>query len=191
VEIAFPPGVVILIEPVVALLGTVASTWVADVQWRAVADLEPKLTAVFPLIKFVPVIVTKVPTPTSVGVKLEIVGAGYTVKVAPVAVYAGLPPQAVGPEPPEVIIVIAPVVVLASGMIVIFLVSGFQASKIFAVTPPILTTVLSPASSAVISILVNKFPLVGVNEIIFGGDTKVKALLGVVAEVAPPVVTLT
>jgi hypothetical protein len=78
VEIASPPAVVTFIEPVVALLGTVASTWVSEVQWRAVADLEPKLTAVFPspLIKFVPVIVTEVPAPTSVGVKLEIVGAG-------------------------------------------------------------------------------------------------------------------
>ena len=116
-------------------------------------------------------------------------------KFAPVAVYAALPPQAVSPEPPEVIIVIAPVVVLAAGMIVIFLVVvGFQASKICAVTPPIFTIVVSgnsPALSAVISIWVDTFPAAGVNELMVGGDTNVKALFKVVAEVAPPVVTLT
>ena len=115
-------------------------------------------------------------------------------KFARVAVYAALPPQAVSPEPPEVIIVIAPVVVLAAGMIVIFLVVGFQASKICAVTPPIFTIVVSgnsPALSAVMSIWVDTFPAAGVNEVMVGGDTNVKALFKVVAEVAPPVVTLT
>ena len=115
-------------------------------------------------------------------------------KFAGVEVYAALPPQAVSPEPPEVKIVIAPVVVLAAGMIVIFLVVGFQASKICAVTPPIFTIVVSgnsPALSAVISIWVDTFPAAGVNEFMVGGDTNVKALFKAVAEVAPPVVTLT
>ena len=115
-------------------------------------------------------------------------------KFAGVEVYAALPPQAVSPEPPEVIIVIAPVVVLAAGMIVIFLVVGFQASKICAVTPPIFTIVVSgnsPALSAVMSIWVDTFPAAGVNELMVGGDTNVKALFKAVAEVAPPVVTLT
>src|SRR3989442_1377873 len=53
---------------------------VADVTVK-VAALPLNVTAVAP-VKFVPLIVTLVPTPPLVGVKLAIVGAGTTVKVA-------------------------------------------------------------------------------------------------------------
>jgi hypothetical protein len=84
-----PPGVVTLTGPVVPPAGTVA--------WIAVAELIVKLalaplnaTAVAP-VKFVPLIVTLVPTGPLAGVTLVIVGAGITVKVvALVAVPPGV-----------------------------------------------------------------------------------------------------
>src|SRR6185503_16026541 len=73
--VAVPPGVVTLTGPVVAPAGTVA--------WIAEAEVTVKLAALTPLnrtavapVKFVPVIVTLVPTGPLVGVKLVIVGAG-------------------------------------------------------------------------------------------------------------------
>jgi hypothetical protein len=79
--VAVPPGVVTLSGPVVAAAGTVA--------WIAVADVTEKLVALTPLnrtavapVRFVPLIVTVAPTVPLAGVKLVIVGAGMTVKLA-------------------------------------------------------------------------------------------------------------
>src|SRR5439155_364172 len=88
--VAVPPGVVTLMSPVVAPLGTVA--------WMAVGEVTEKLTALVPLnvtavvpVKAVPLIVTVLPTAPLVGVKLVSVGAGITVKaVALVAVPPGV-----------------------------------------------------------------------------------------------------
>ena len=88
--VAVPPGVVTLSGPDVAPAGTVV--------WIAVSELTVKLaftplnlTAVAP-VKFVPLIVTLVPTGPLVGVKLVIVGADTTVK--PLALLA-VPPAVV------------------------------------------------------------------------------------------------
>ncbi len=75
--VAVPTGVVTLIGPVVAPVGTVASIEVAEVTVKfALTPL--KVTAVAP-VKFVPLIVTLVMTGGPfVGVKLVIVGGGST-----------------------------------------------------------------------------------------------------------------
>src|SRR5258706_301001 len=70
--VAVPPGVVTLIDPVVAPAGTVACIVVAEFTVN-VALTPLNFTAVAPL-KFVPLIVTLVPTGPLVGVKLVIEG---------------------------------------------------------------------------------------------------------------------
>jgi hypothetical protein len=68
-----PPGVVTLIGPVVAVVGTVAVIWVAEFTVNVVAVTLLNVTAVAP-VRFVPVIVTDVPTDPHVGVNDVIVG---------------------------------------------------------------------------------------------------------------------
>jgi len=88
-----PPGVVTEIFPVVAPVGTVAVICVAEFTVNDVALVVLNFTALVvkfaPLtvpLKFVPVIVTDVPTGPKMGVNELIVGAGtgFTVKVPPV-----------------------------------------------------------------------------------------------------------
>ena len=88
--VAVPPEVVTLIGPVVAPLGTVAEIEVAEFTVK-LALVPLNRTAVAP-VKFVPLIVTVVPTGPLVGVKLVIVGAlAVTVKLlALVAVPPGV-----------------------------------------------------------------------------------------------------
>jgi hypothetical protein len=77
--VAVPSGVVTLIGPVVAPLGTVACIVVAELTEK-LALVPLNATAVAP-VKFVPLIVTLVPTGPLVGVKLVIVGGLETVTV--------------------------------------------------------------------------------------------------------------
>ena len=98
--VAVPSDVVTFTGPVVAPVGTVACIAVADVTVK-LALTPLNITAVAPL-KFVPLIVTLVPTGPLVGVTLVIVGAGTTVKLlALVAV------------PPDVVTLTGPVVAVA------------------------------------------------------------------------------
>ena len=95
--VAVPPGVVMLIGPVGAPLGTVTVTCTAESTVKAVAVVVPKFTAVAP-VRLEPDTVTCCPTGPASGVKLLIVGGGMMVKlVLLVAV------------PPAVTTVIAPV----------------------------------------------------------------------------------
>ena len=71
--VVVPPGVVTLSGPVVAPLGTVAEIEVAELTVK-LALVPLNVTAVAP-VKFVPLIVTPVPTGPLVGEKLVIVGA--------------------------------------------------------------------------------------------------------------------
>src|SRR5437660_7792082 len=87
--VAVPPGVVTLTGPVVAPAGTVARIAVSEVTVK-VALTPLNDTDVAPL-KFVPLIVTLVPTGPLVGVKLAIVGGLTTVnELALVAVPPGV-----------------------------------------------------------------------------------------------------
>src|SRR5207247_1462116 len=104
--VAVPPGVVTLSGPLVAPLGTVAAIEVEEFTVKP-ALVPLKVTAVAP-VKFVPLIVTLVPTAPLVGVKLVIVGGLSTVKL-PVLVAV----------PPGVVTAIAPVVAVAGTFAVI------------------------------------------------------------------------
>jgi hypothetical protein len=79
--VAVPAAVVTLTDPVVAPPGTVAWMVVSEVTEKA-AFVPLKVTAVAP-VKFVPAIVTLVPTGPLVGVKLEMVGTGVTAPASP------------------------------------------------------------------------------------------------------------
>jgi hypothetical protein len=86
---AVPPEVVTLIEPLVAPAGTVAVIVVAE--FTVKLALVPLNRAAEAPVKFVPLIVTLVPTGPLPGVKLETVGGLMTVKLpALLAVPAGL-----------------------------------------------------------------------------------------------------
>ena len=73
VLVAVPPGVVTLSGPVVAPVGTVA--WIVVAEVTVKLALTPLNVTVVAPVKFVPLIVTLVPTGPLVGVKLVIVGA--------------------------------------------------------------------------------------------------------------------
>jgi hypothetical protein len=104
--VAVPPGVVTLILPVVAPVGTVAVICVAEFTVNVVAlvvlnftELVVKVAPLTVPLKFVPVIVTDVPTGPKAGVNEVIVGAGAvaTVKLValvrcPAAVYTWIGP---------------------------------------------------------------------------------------------------
>ncbi len=77
--LAVPPAAVTLIGPVVAPAGTVARIEVAEVTVK-LALTELKVTEVAPL-KFVPPMITLVPTGPLVGAKLVIVGGSATANV--------------------------------------------------------------------------------------------------------------
>ena len=96
--VAVPPGVVTLICPVVAPLGTIARTWVSESSVKKAA-VPVKATPVVP-VKWLPLIVTVVPTGPLVGLKELIVG-GPTVTVKALL----LPPV-----PAAVVTLIGPVV---------------------------------------------------------------------------------
>jgi hypothetical protein len=72
---AVPPGVTTLTVPLVAPAGTDAVIEVELTTLNDVTDVPLNFTAVAP-VKFVPVIVTVVPTGPDVGVKEEMVGEG-------------------------------------------------------------------------------------------------------------------
>jgi hypothetical protein len=90
--VAVPPGVVTEILPVVAPVGTVAVICVAESTWNVVAlvvlnftELVVKVAPLTVPLKFVPVILTDVPTGPKAGVNPVIVGAGAVTTVKFVA----------------------------------------------------------------------------------------------------------
>ncbi len=70
---AVPPGVVIPIFPVFALVGTVAITCVSEFTVKLAAFTPPNVTEVV-CVRLTPVMVTMVPTAPLVGLKLVICG---------------------------------------------------------------------------------------------------------------------
>ena len=105
---ALPPGVVTEIGPLLAPFGTVAVI-VCESTTVKTAVLPPNITLVAP-VKFVPVIVTCVPTGPLGGVKLVIVGAGMTLKLVPLVA-----------KPPGVVTVIGPEVAPVGTVAAIFM----------------------------------------------------------------------
>jgi hypothetical protein len=87
-RVAVPPGVVTETLPDAPPAATTAVMDVAETTVKLAAAVPPKLTAVAP-VKFVPVIVTVVPAPALVGVKLVMVGGEINMKPAREAVPPG------------------------------------------------------------------------------------------------------
>src|SRR5438477_562074 len=160
VLVAVPPDVVTLSGPVVAPAGTVA--WIAVAEVTVKVALTPlNVTEVAPR-KFVPLIVTLVPTGPLVGVKLAIVGALTTVnELALLAV------------PPGVVTLTGPVVAPA-GTVAWIAVS--EVTVKVALIPLNVTEVAPLKFVPLIVTLVPTGPLVGVKLAIVGGLTTVNEL---------------
>jgi hypothetical protein len=152
VLVAEPAGVVTLIGPVVAVEGTVAVIWVAEFTTNVAATLL-NVTAVAP-VKFVPVIVTDVPTGPNVGVNEVIVGGG-TVKLV-----------RLDPVPPGAVTLIGPVVAVA-GTVAVICVAEFTVNVVAAALLNV--TAVAPVKFVpVIMTDVPASPDVGVNDVIVG-----------------------
>jgi hypothetical protein len=152
VLVAEPAGVVTLIGPVVAVDGTVAVIWVAEFTTNVAATLL-NVTAVAP-VKFVPVIVTDVPTGPNVGVNDVIVGGG-TVKLV-----------RLDPVPPGAVTLIGPVVAVA-GTVAVICVAEFTVNVVAAT----LLNVTAVAPVKFVPVMVTDVPAspdVGVNDVIVG-----------------------
>ena len=170
--VAVPPAVVTLIGPVVTPAGTIARIAVAEVTVK-LALTELKVTEVAP-VKFVPPMITLVPTGPLVGAKLVIVGGSTTVNALLLVAV-----------PPAVVTLIGPVVTPAgtSARIEVAEVTvklALTELKVTEVAPlkfvPLMVTVVPTG------------PVVGAKPVIVGGLTTVNALE--LVAVPPGVVTL-
>jgi hypothetical protein len=148
-----PAGLVTLIVPVVAPLGTVAVIEVPDTTLKVVADVPLKLTVVTP-VKFVPVSVTVTPIAPLVGVNDEIVGALMTVNIC-----------ALAPVPPGPVTLIVPVDAPLDTVAVICV---SELTVKVAEVEPNLTAVAPVNDVPVITTIVPVGPLVGVNDVMVG-----------------------
>src|SRR5206468_2244602 len=80
-EVPVPPvGVLTATGPVAVFGATITVSFVADTTWKLQASVPPTMTAVAPR-RFLPATVTVVPGWPLVGLKLEIVAEGVTVKL--------------------------------------------------------------------------------------------------------------
>src|SRR5882762_5552727 len=167
--LAVPPGVVTLIGPVVAPDGTVAVIAVAEFTVK-LALVPLNSTDVAP-VKFVPLMVTLVPTGPLPGVKLVMVGGLTNVKL-PVLLAV----------PPAVVTLIGPVVAPA-GTVAVIAVAEFTVK--LALVPLNRTAVAPVKFVPLIVTVVPTGPLLGVKLAIVGGliTVKLPALLAVPAEV--------
>jgi len=170
--VAVPPGVVTLIVPVVAPVGTVAVICVAELTVK-LAFVPLNFTAVAP-VNAVPVIVTLAPTSPLVGEKLVMVGGNTTVKLlALVAV------------PPGVVTLIVPEVAPA-GTVAVICVAELTVNVAVA---PLNFTAVAPVYAVPVTVtLAPTAPLLGEKLVIEGGGITVNELA--LAPVPPAVVTL-
>ena len=164
--------------PVVAPTGTVAVIEVAETTLNVTAVRVLNLTTVAP-VKFVPLIVTVVPTGPEAGVNAAMVGAGITVKV--VALVA---------VPPGVLTVILPV---AAPTGTIALIQDADSTVNLPAIPPNFTTVAPDRFVPLITIAVPTGPIAGEKEVIVGAGTitaKFSLLTAVPATVVTEIVPL-
>ena len=156
--VAVPPDVVTRSSPVVAPVGTVACIVVAELTVKLVALTPLNVTAVAP-VKFVPVIVTVLPTGPLVGVKLVIVGGGGGgASTVNVLALVAVPPGVVTRSSP----VVAPAGTGAR------MVVAESTVKLVALTPLNVTAVAPVKFVPVIVTVLPTGPLVGVKPVIVG-----------------------
>lgn len=170
--VAFPPGVVTEIGPLLAPIGTVAMIFMPLNLKLAVVTL--KLTCVAPF-RFAPEIVTEMPTGPLAGEKPLMVGGALetTVNV-----------DALVPVPPGVVTEIGPLVA-PEGTVAVICVSRLTV-KVALV--PLNFTDVAPLNALPVMVTVTPVPpLVGVNPLIAGGGMTVK--FAELVPVPPGVVT--
>ena len=156
--VAVPPGVVTVIVPVTAPVGTVAVTRVpAPFTENVAAATPPNFTDVAPP-KFVPLIVTEVPTGPLVGEKDVIVGVGAPVTVKSVVLVAVAPP---------LVTVILPVVAPVGTVAVSWVPVGFQ-ENVVALVPLNFTELVPTNPEPWMVTTVPTGPLDGENDVIVG-----------------------
>jgi hypothetical protein len=154
-ELAVPLAVEMLMTPETAPVGTVARTCVEETNEKLVAATPPKRTAVAP-VRFVPVIVTTVPTGPLVGVKLVMVGVG-TVTINEDVLVA---------EPLDVVTVICPVAAPA-GTVTMICVAVLEVIVPF--TPPPKRTAVAPVRFVPVIVTDEPAePLTGVKPVMVG-----------------------
>lgn len=137
------------------------------------AILPPNITLVVP-VKFVPLIVTCVPTGPLGGVKLVIVGGGMTVKFVPLIA-----------SPPGVVTVIAPVVAPTGTVAIIFPPLNLKVALV-----PLNVTEVAPLRFAPLIVTAVPIPpLVGENPVMVGGAFATTVKVVPLAAVPPAVVT--
>lgn len=104
-----PPGVVTLIRPVCAPVGTVAVIWVSEFTVKVVALTPPNVTLVAP-VRLLPVIVTTVPTLPLVGENFETTGVTRNT-----ALLTSIPVGTITRTVPVVVAPIGTVIVICDG----------------------------------------------------------------------------
>lgn len=183
--VAIPPGVTIVIGPLVAPLGTVAVICVPELTEKLA--FKPLKNTVDAPVKSVPVITTLVPTGPEVGVKLVMVGAGGVVIVKSVLLVA---------TPPGVMTVIGPVVAPAGTLNTLICESVTTEKLNWLTGTPLNRTALAPVKLVpLICTLEPGTPLVGENVVMVGAGIVKFALLvavppGVVTAMGPAVARL-
>jgi hypothetical protein len=156
--VAVPAGVVTVMGPVLAPLGTVALINVSEATENVGAVTPLKVTLLAP-VRCVPVIDTLVPSGALVGANDEIVGAAGGVVVTVKAIV-------LVPVPPLVVTAIGPVVA-PLGTVALIAVS--EATENVAAITPLKVILLAPVKPVpTIDTLVPTAPLVGVNDEIVG-----------------------
>ena len=182
VLVPVPLGVVTVILPVTAPAGTTAVILVDEFTTK-VAETPPNLTEVVP-VKFVPLIVTEVPTGPDIGENDEIVG--FAVVTVNLWALVAVPPGVVT----EILPVVAPV-----GTVAVIFVAELTVNDV-ALTPLNFTdVVVNPVPLKFVPLIVTAVPtrpLVGENEEIVGAGTVVEVTVKTEELVAVPsgVVTL-
>jgi hypothetical protein len=176
--VAVPPGVVTLIAPVVAVVGTTAVTCVAETTWKLAAATPLNFTPDVAL-RLLPVIVTVVPLGPLLGVKLDAAGeATGTVKLV---VLVELPPGAVT----EMVPLVAP-----AGTVVVSDVPLVATVGVGAAVPLNLTADAPIRLVPVIVTVVPALPLLGVKLVIAGVTVKLVVLAAEPAAVVTPITPL-
>lgn len=150
---AVPPGVVTEMGPVLAPDGTVAVIWVSELKVN-VAPTPLNVTAVA-LASPVPEIVTEVPAPPLVGLKLLMTGGGTTVKLVELV-----------PVPATVVTEMGPVVTPVGALAVICVSESTVMDAAFALLKATVLVAVKPVPEIVTEVPVT--PLVGVNDEIVG-----------------------
>jgi hypothetical protein len=150
------------IFPVVAPLGTATTSCVAvaDVGVAAAVPLNLTVLLAAVVLKFVPVIVTDVPSSPLVGVKLVTVG-GETVNVLPLVAVSA-------PTVTEIVPVVAPLGTATTNFVAV------AEEGVAAVTPLNLTVLFAAVVLKFVPLIVTDVPigpLVGVKLVMVGGDT--------------------